>query len=210
MSWVRNFMSRQYAKPTGLFGRLITAPLLNRSNKLANQLVFDTVAEGDPGRIAEIGFGGGELLLRLAGTYPNKEIHGVEISSEMLIDMRIRSARLGINNLTLGRGGVDNLPFGSGSFDCVCTVNTVYFWSDLDAGLRELHRVLLPGGRAIIGMGSASHLRDRGFHERGFTLYSPDELHAAMQANGFNTDPLRQVERAERGPFYACVGIRAA
>ncbi|MEO8924866.1 MAG: methyltransferase domain-containing protein, partial [Caldimonas sp.] len=48
-------------------------------------------------------------------------------------------------------GSVEALPFEAKSFDKVRTVNAVYFWSLLAAGFAEIHRVLSPGGRAVIG-----------------------------------------------------------
>ncbi|HET9537694.1 MAG TPA: methyltransferase domain-containing protein [Mesorhizobium sp.] len=48
-------------------------------------------------------------------------------------------------------GSVVAIPFEAATFGKVCTVNTVYFWSSLDAGFAEIRRVLAPCGRVVIG-----------------------------------------------------------
>ena len=63
---VSAFMARQYANPSGIFGRLITANLLNRANIKLNEVVFDLMEIADGDIILEVGFGGGELLFQIA------------------------------------------------------------------------------------------------------------------------------------------------
>ena len=50
------------------------------------------------------------------------------------------------------RGDVRTLPFRTGSFDVVYSMGTVEHFDDTDGALREIFRVLRPGGRAIIGV----------------------------------------------------------
>src|SRR5919204_412524 len=57
----------------------------------------------------------------------------------------------GARRLDLRVGSVERLPFPDASFDHAVGVNTVAVWPDLEAGLRELHRVLRPGGRLLLG-----------------------------------------------------------
>lgn len=46
---------------------------------------------------------------------------------------------------------IAGLPYPDRSFDKAWTVHSIYFWDDLGAALREIHRVLRPGGTLLIG-----------------------------------------------------------
>jgi ubiquinone/menaquinone biosynthesis C-methylase UbiE len=58
----------------------------------------------------------------------------------------LRSGRL-----RLEVADVTSLPYTDGSFSVAWTMNSLHHWSDCDAGLAELHRVLEPGGRLLVG-----------------------------------------------------------
>ena len=64
------------------------------------------------------------------------------------------------------------------------TVNTVYFWPQLDPVLAELRRVLRPGGRLVIGIRDPSVMRR--LSSDVFTLRPPDEIQAALTKAGFS------------------------
>ena len=206
-SSLRDFMARQYARPSGWFGRWVIARLLNRSNQFANNLVFETLKVQANERVLEVGFGGGALLSRIVTTFPRNEVVGIELSEEMLASMRHQQSRAGYTNLTLSSGTVEALPLNDSSVDCVCTVNTVYFWPNIAAGLGELRRVLRPGGRLVIGIGSEAHMRRAGYEEGGFSLYTPEAMATALEAAGFIAEEPSSVARGELGPFFACTGI---
>ena len=65
---VSRFMARQFARPRGLFGRLFLGGMLDRANVRGNALVYEALAVAPSDHVFEVGFGGGDLLVRLAGT----------------------------------------------------------------------------------------------------------------------------------------------
>ncbi len=82
-------------------------------------------------------------------------------------------------------GQVESLPFDRASFDKACTVNTVYFWTSLDAGFAELRRVLAPGGRVAVGFLPKERMDKMGFPADIFTPRAPEEVVASMTRAGF-------------------------
>jgi SAM-dependent methyltransferase len=58
--------------------------------------------------------------------------------------------------LDLREGTADHLPWAEGSFGAVLSLNNVLFWRPLEGSLREIRRVLLPGGTCLIGLHGAA------------------------------------------------------
>jgi SAM-dependent methyltransferase len=78
---------------------------------------------------------------------------------------------------------VHELPFPDATFDRVLTVNTVYFWPDLQAALAEIRRILRPGGRLVIGIRDPKQMRR--VSRDIFTVREPREVRDAVAAAGF-------------------------
>lgn len=206
---ISEFIARQAAQPQGLFGRLIFGRLLNRANATVNRLVYDSLQHDAKSQLLEIGFGGGELLFRIARSLVEGRIEGVDISAEMLANAQRRVARMGLEGSTgLQLGSVDSLPFADASFDCACSVHTIYFWPDLNHGLRELARVIRPGGRLVLGFSSDAALVEDGCTARGFRAYSSQQLVDACLACGFTADMLTTTGRKRGGEIYVYRGVR--
>jgi SAM-dependent methyltransferase len=62
----------------------------------------------------------------------------------------------GGGHVDLRYGSVEHLPFGDNSFDKALAINSMQTWPDAIAGLREMRRVLRPGGRIALGFTSYS------------------------------------------------------
>jgi ubiquinone/menaquinone biosynthesis C-methylase UbiE len=111
------------------------------------------VLEPTPGeRVLEIGPGTGYYTLDVAewvGTDGGVEIF--DLQQEML-DHTIRRAReRGLWNVNPTQGDAQDLPYDDDSFDAVILVTVLGEIPDQDAALREVARVLRPGGRLIVG-----------------------------------------------------------
>ena len=97
--------------------------------------------------VLDVGCGAGAALRELAAQYPEAMLTGCDISplavetATTLNEDLVKAGRM-----RFLRCGVPDLPFADGAFDTVFSVESLYFWPDQVAGLREIRRVLAPGG----------------------------------------------------------------
>ena len=99
-------------------------------------------------RILDLGCGSGWLVRRLATILPEGSATGVDVSDEM-----VRRARLAASNLPNAaflNGTAEEIPAPPDSFTKIISVESAYYWHDLNRGLGEMLRVLAPGGSAWI------------------------------------------------------------
>lgn len=198
---LRRFVSDQLSRPSGLAGRVVAAGM-NRGNRAFNARAIERLDVGPSARVLDLGFGGGLTfgpLLERGAT-----VVGVDRAEDMVAAASSRHrADVGAGRLTLHTGDVLALPLEDAAVDRVLTVNTVYFWPDLAPALREVHRVLAPGGRVVIG------IRDGSVMERVdpavFTLRAPGEIAAALQAAGFDA---AEVDTAPDGATHLITAVR--
>jgi SAM-dependent methyltransferase len=103
-------------------------------------------------RVLEIGPGTGYYTLELAEWVgPEGSVDIFDIQQEMLDHTTRRAGERGIANLTATRGDAVSLPYEDGSYDAVVLVTVLGEIPDGDAALREIARVLRPGGRLVVG-----------------------------------------------------------
>jgi SAM-dependent methyltransferase len=115
-------------------------------------IALRAVAEVSPRRVLEVGAGPGELAARV-----QQEL-GVEV---VAVDTSPRMVELARScGVDAQVGDVQSLPFDDGSFDCAVAAWMLYHLPDLDRGLAELARVLVPGGRLVAVTNGERNLRE--------------------------------------------------
>lgn len=118
------------------------------------QRLLETLPEGDLRRIVDLACGTGDLTEALARRYPSAEITGVDLSPEMLARARRRLKAAAVRFVEADMG---ELPLSDGSVNLVTGGYAVRNAPDLEALLREVKRVLAPGGLFVILDFSHSH-----------------------------------------------------
>jgi SAM-dependent methyltransferase len=181
-----SFLARQLAHPSGWIGRVVMTRALNRRNRALISATLDALALTEKTKLLDVGFGGG-LSLRLARAQGVRSLSGIDPSIAAVDQLKKTSSRwLCGADLTVTNGVVEHLPYEQGSFDAILSTNTVYFWVDLAAAFRELHRVLAAGGRLAVGFSSSERLRSiKAVTRHGFLFHENDELLSGARQGGF-------------------------
>jgi ubiquinone/menaquinone biosynthesis C-methylase UbiE len=182
---LRSLLAHQLGRPSGLVGRFM-GRTLNRVNGYANRVALELLALRPTDHLLDVGFGGGVMLREAAKRLPGGFAAGIEISLPMLKRARrllreeIRHGRLEIRE-----GNVAAIPYADERFDKACTINTLHFWPDPPAGLRELLRILKPGGVLIVVVRPKDFLERIAFTKHGFAAFDEPELRALLEGSGF-------------------------
>ena len=108
------------------------------------------VGHGD--RILDIGCGGGQHAVQLAGQRPDLRIVGLDLSAEFVRRARQRASAADVGaRVEFVKGNALDLPFEDGEFDHVYSIGSIKHWPEMEQGLAECVRVLKPGGRLLVG-----------------------------------------------------------
>lgn len=103
-------------------------------------------------RVLEVGPGTGYYSLHTARWIePDGSLDILDIQQEMLDHVINRAYALGISNIVSTLGDAQALPYANGTFDAAYLNVTLGEVPDQEAALREMRRVLKPGGRLVVG-----------------------------------------------------------
>lgn len=112
-----------------------------------HRTVLDLVAaHGTPGVIVDIGCGTGRLLRQAGARWPGAKRIGVDAASGMIAIARQRTP-----GATFHEGPAESLPLPDASADVIVSTISFHHWPDQQQGVREVARVLRPGGRFYLG-----------------------------------------------------------
>ena len=161
------------------------------------------VWEGE--RVLEVGFGGGDLLGRLLAAGAG-EVIGADPSSAMVGRARRRYSKE--SRVRLLEAPVTALPLPDGSVDKACSVNSLYFWANLDAAAWELARVIRPGGRLVLCFQTPQSVRAWSGHRFGFHAWEEEEIAAALEAAGFRSLVSKRGNDRKLGEFVCLAALR--
>lgn len=177
-------------KPEGEFG----AAMLRRMNETHYAVTtwalgFWKLREGDS--VLDIGCGGGLTLKRLARELTRGKLVGVDYSETSVKESRAQNREeIAAGKTEILLASVEKLPFPAGAFSKILTVESFYFWPSPAANLREVLRVLKPGGTFLLVAdiyqkpGLSAHALD---NIRRYELFNPTptEFETLFREAGF-------------------------
>jgi ubiquinone/menaquinone biosynthesis C-methylase UbiE len=119
---------------------------------LHQRVVADVAAAELPvgAAVLDVGTGLGTVALLIADSYPHLAVSGVDVSAAMITIARSVEPALGVDPVDFRVADVVALPLEDDSVDLVVSSLSLHHWADPAEGLREVVRVLRPGGQAWI------------------------------------------------------------
>lgn len=137
---------RQVRKPSGWLGkRIVRAMNVSHATMTDWGLQQLTVPKG--ATILDVGCGGGRTVRRLGALAPEGKVIGLDFSAaSAAVSKDMNAKEIEAGRVQIEQGSVAALPFPDRTFDIVTAVETHYYWPDLPANVREILRVLKPGG----------------------------------------------------------------
>ncbi|HEX3534234.1 MAG TPA: methyltransferase domain-containing protein [Gemmatimonadaceae bacterium] len=156
----------QCRKPTWWPGRFY-AWLMNQTHFWLTTWGLEHVEIGKGDTILDVGCGGGRTIQRLAAIANEGKVYGIDYSpASVAVARGTNRDSIALGRVDVQLGSVSSLPFPDASFDLVTAVETHYYWPDPVNDLREILRVLKPGGRLLI----AAEVYSRSEHAVGYPM----------------------------------------
>jgi len=142
------YAGRQVRKPTRFVGRLF-ARMMNNSHCALTDWAFSRVDMSNEAIALDVGCGGGRTIEKLAQRIA--KVHGIDYSAGSVAASRVHNKSLiARGRVVVQQASVSHLPFADNCFDLVTAVETQYYWPDVVSDMREILRVLKPGGPLMV------------------------------------------------------------
>jgi ubiquinone/menaquinone biosynthesis C-methylase UbiE len=193
----------QCQKPSGLLGRF-TLWRMNASHSKLTDWGLAHISVEKHYTILDVGCGGGRTVSKLATMATQGKVYGVDYSEESVAATKqINAQSMESGSVEVRLGSVSRLPFPDGMFDLITAVETHFWWPNLSTDMREIFRVLKPGGKLILiaeiykGANTAvSKLAEKFAKQSGMTLLSANE-HRELFANAGYSD-IQVIEESKK------------
>lgn len=142
------YLVRQVKKPTRFVGRIF-ARMMNTSHSPLTDWALTHLAIPKDATVLDVGCGGGRTIEKLAQTAIL--VFGVDYAAGSIAESKSHNSLLiAEGKVQIDHASVSNLPFTSDFFDVVTAIETQYYWPDVPQAMREILRVLRPGGRLMV------------------------------------------------------------
>jgi len=208
----RNSRVNQCQNPTGWLGRFVLRNMNSRHSKVTDWgLSHASIGKQDI--ILDVGCGGGRTVSKLAAIATQGKVYGIDHSTESVaMAMRMNQQWIDLARVEIREASVSRLPFSDAAFHIVTAIETHFWWPALPTDLREVLRVLKPGGRLIViaevykgAQAFASKAVERYSEKTGMALLSVEEHRELLTDAGYSDV---QVITEPRKGWICCIGTK--
>lgn len=163
---------------------------------LFKQIATSAIQSLARGLILDVGTGPGHLPIELARNSPSVHVIGIDIALELLND-GIKGARKKHldERITFLRANVESLPFANDTFEMVQSIFSFHLWNNRQSGIKEIYRVLKPGGQVNILVGRSYLLRGLANFTDYFTKRSISSIKQMCLVAGFKDVKIKGASR---------------
>jgi ubiquinone/menaquinone biosynthesis C-methylase UbiE len=150
-----NSSLRQFNRHDSLFygwgSHIYDALMVRLARGLYQRVIGDIASVLSEGKVLDAGTGPGTLAREIARRQPRLQVYGIDLSEDMIRLARAHAKREQLEKrVHFDIGNVAQLPYPDHYFDLVVSTISMHHWYELEQPLRELYRVLRPGGRLRI------------------------------------------------------------
>jgi SAM-dependent methyltransferase len=178
-------LAKHLGNPEGEIGKAVTANL-NKFNAGAYSAALAKLGVNTGDRIIEIGFGNGREIPRVLSLSADVTYFGIDISDTMVADAAEFNAEVvRQGQVAVARGTSAAIPADANTFDKALAINTIYFWSNPSADLKEIRRVLRSDGRLVLGALAPRSAVGHAVFQHGFRFYEKPEIENLLASARF-------------------------
>ena len=145
---IRRFLRAQFGRPTGFWGNIVGKIMTytpSNQDRIHWTLSLLNIKSDD--RLLEVGFGPGFAIELVSKMASEGLIVGVDHSEVMVRQASKRNAKpIRDGKVVLQCGSASDLPKFNELFDKIFTINSIHFWNEPVDCLKELRKLLRPGG----------------------------------------------------------------
>jgi SAM-dependent methyltransferase len=191
---LNSYIAKQFSNPTGLGGQAVTY-VMNRQNRPLYEATIRLLRVSLSDHILDIGCGNGYVLNLLAQQYTRINLTGIDRSAAIVRTARRQNNKaIQSGKMTIACQDVRSLSFANETFDKAYSINTVYFWDNLEAPMQHIQRVLRPGGIFINTLYSGATLSRLSHTQYGYKHYTMQQLTESGERHGLTvkTVPILQ------------------
>lgn len=150
-------------------GRWLGRPVLlymNLSHSALTDWGIKHVSIQDDYTVLDVGCGGGRTVKKLAAIAPRGKVFGVDYARGSVAASRAANSKLiASGQVEIKEASVSQLPFADSTFDAVTAIETQYYWPNPVEDMREIKRVLKPGGCLLVVAESYKRRKDADAHD---------------------------------------------
>ncbi len=177
-------MAKQLRRPSGMMGGKVGS-MMNKANEFLYDFTLGVMQPANNDAILEIGFGNGKFFDKIFSKAEGLKVTGLDFSETMLNAAKENNKETVANGkLTLQFGSSDKLPFPENSFDKIFCINVIYFWDEPILDLKEMYRVMKPGGRFYATVRTKESMLKMPFTQYGFSFYESNNWKRLLNETG--------------------------
>ena len=181
------YIAKQLYNPKGFGGKIVSA-VMNKQNIPMYNAMIELLKPSESDIILDFGCGNGYAINILAKQYGGIYF-GIDTSKSILISAkRLNNEFIKNGRVTLLKQSFDAMTFTERSFDKIYTINTVYFWENLDKTMNQIFNLLKPNGLFINTLFSNETLSRFSHTRYGYKRFSLEQLSDAGRNVGFEVN----------------------